>query len=338
MLRLRRVIQHLQSRARELSQYLYAKRCLLSPIRRLPTELLYMVFALVAIPCPASTPTAAIRLSHVCSLWRTMALETSKLWATIHLRTSWYRKPERRLAQLAFHSSHAKGSPLSVVCKLPSRTLLTKLNRLSVRLYKLTLTIPNEDFEELRVFRDKVPLLNSLCIYNTSGRGGWQTNDAFENAPSLRRIVLAVVDGHIWPFSFILPWEQLTSLTLAPVSLSVFSECLRNCPELLYFNATILARPGEVGAPMAELQSPLRKLVLQGATCQEAVIAHSFPHMVSLSIDMNGLHPDFFAFLARSSHLEMLAIRAWPDVTTADLLALLLATPSLRVVHFRDFH
>jgi hypothetical protein len=89
---------------------------------------------------------------------------------------------------------------------------------------------------------------------------------------------------------------------------------------------------------MAELRSPLHKLVLQGFRCQEVVVAHSFPRLLSLSIDIHSLHPDFFAFLSRSSRLEMLAVRAWSSVTTADTVALLLATPSLRILHFRDSH
>ncbi|KAJ7031587.1 hypothetical protein C8F04DRAFT_694176 [Mycena alexandri] len=345
MLRLRRTTQHLRFRSRELLQYLNAKRCLLSPIRRLPPELLHMVFEFVVsfnrreTTSFVSVSVAAVRLAHVCSFWRTLALDTSELWSTIYLRDAWQTKPQHRLAQLEFYSSQAKASTtLSVCCKQPSRKLLTKINRLSHRWFELILTIADDDFELLNVVRQKIPLLESLDIHNGSHRDGAQTSDTFEDAPSLQCVVLTVSSGHVWPFSYILPWQQIIWLTLDPISLSVFSECLRNCPKLLYFNACLVARPGEVVPQMAELRSPLRKLVLKGSACQQVVIAHSFPHMLSLSIDINGLHPDFFAFLARSSRLEMLALRAWPDITTADLLALLLATPSLRIIHFRDSH
>ncbi|KAJ7757086.1 hypothetical protein B0H16DRAFT_1885794 [Mycena metata] len=338
MLRLRRITQHLQFRSRELLQYLNAKRCLLSPIRRLPPELLHMVFAFV-VSIDRTTPfvsisLAAIRLAHVCSFWRTLALNTSELWATINIR---HAKPQHRLAQLEFYSSQT-ACALSVGCTLPSRKLLTKINRLSYRWWDLILTIADDDFELLNVVRHKIPLLRSLDIHNRSHRDGAQTSDTFQDAPSLQYVTLTADSGHIWPFSYILPWQQIVWLILNPISLSVFSECLRNCPKLLYFEACLVARPGEVVPEMAELRSPLHKLVLTGSACQQVVIAHSFPNMLSLSVDMDGLHPDFFAFLLRSSRLEMLALRAWPEITTADLLALLLATPSLRIVHFRDFH
>jgi hypothetical protein len=229
--------------------------------------------------------------------------------------------------------------PLTIHCyKWPARLLLTKLTHISHRWYDINLTIANHRFEELDIVRRKLPLLKSLCLHNATERDGAQTNDAFRDAPQLRRVILTVSSGHIWPFSFILPWEQITSLTLNPISLSVFSECIRNCPRLVYFNAVLDPRFGEVVQHMAELRSPLHKLVLQGFRCQEVVVAHSFPRLLSLSIDIHSLHPDFFAFLSRSSRLEMLAVRAWSSVTTADTVALLLATPSLRILHFRDSH
>ncbi|KAF7342060.1 F-box domain-containing protein [Mycena venus] len=346
MLRLRRIIQHLQIRGREILEYLNLKRCLLSPIRRLPPELLQMVFSFAVIPdrrdpwsvTITQSSVGAVRLAHVCSYWRTIALDARRLFATILIP----REPSRHqssIAHLEFYSSYAKASPLTIHChKRPARRLLKKIARMSHRWYDISLTVQNDAFEELNVVRHKIPLLTSLCIYNESERDGAQTNDAFERAPALRRVVFSVGHDHIWPFSFILPWEQLTSLTLVPISLSVFSECIRNCRQLLYFHAVILPRPGEVVQQMAELRSPVRKLVLMGSGCQEVLVAHSFPNLLSLSIVLSGqLHPDFLAFLARSTRLEMLSVRSWGSATTADVLALLLAMPSLRMLHFRDW-
>ncbi|KAJ7507333.1 hypothetical protein B0H11DRAFT_1971230 [Mycena galericulata] len=340
MLRLRHIIQILQIRRQEISVYLRWKHSMLSPIRRLPPEILQMVFAFTLLPnklnATSPEPFVAVKLSHVCSHWRRITLNTRTLWTTILLR----RPPSQHkssIAHLKVYASNAQALPLTIACsRTYSGHLMSKLIHMSHRWRDITLEIPNDMFEKLAVVRGKLPLLKSLCIHNASMRDGAQTNDAFEQAPSLRRVVLTVRWEHIWPFSFILPWEQITSLTLKPISLSVFSECLRNCPKLLYFSATLYPRPAEVVQQMAELRSPLRKLVLRGWQCQEVVTGHTFPNMVSLSIDINGLHPEFFAFLARSSHLEMIALREGGTVTTEDVLALLLATPSLRILHFQS--
>ncbi|KAJ7777886.1 hypothetical protein DFH07DRAFT_567841 [Mycena maculata] len=340
MLRLRHVVQILQLKRREILQYLRAKRSMLSPIRRLPLELLQMVFSFAVQPNTRDVSPlialAAIRLSQVCIYWRTVVVDTRKLWTTIFLGRKLSR-PKSNIAHLIFYAAKAKALPLTIRCiRWPSQRLMSKLTGMSPRWYDINLTITDDIFEEFDVVRARIPLLRSLCVHNTSERDGSQTSDAFADAPCLRRVVLTAGASYIWPFSFILPWAQVTSLTLNPISMSVFSECVRNCHRLLYFNATISPRPAEAVPQMAELRSPLRKLVLHGWGCQDVVAGHCFPHMVSLSIDMNRLlHPEFLPFLVQASHLEMLAVSGW-QCTTADLVALLLATPSLRILHFRD--
>ncbi|KAJ7220445.1 hypothetical protein B0H12DRAFT_1241352 [Mycena haematopus] len=294
-----------------------------------------------------SASTDALRLAHVCSYWRTIALDTSKLWTTVLIRRASSRH-QSSIDHLQFYSSHAKASPLIVQCRRRiTRPFLVKLARLSPRWSEIFLIVGNPTLDELDVVRHKIPLLKSLSIHNETVRDGTQTNGTFERAPFLRRIVFTVVSGNVWPFSFILPWEQLTSLTLLPISLPVFSECIRNCPQLLYFHAVIRPRSGATVQPVAEMHhTSLRKLVLQsfGVLDVEVLMAHSFPHLQSLNIVMTGLlhalsgmlHPDLLAFLARSPHLEMFSVRAWPSDTTADLIALLLAVPSLRMLHFCD--
>ncbi|KAJ7120940.1 hypothetical protein C8R44DRAFT_877261 [Mycena epipterygia] len=339
MLRLRRIVQYLQHARQDISHYLHVKRCLLSSIRRLPPEILGIVFSFTVFPVnDAATAVSAVRLAHVCSYWRTFVLDWSKLWATILLLQppSDYKSS---VSHFDFYASHTKALPLTIrCCRTPAIALLIKLARRSHRWSDINLIIDNDSFEALDVVRRKIPLLTSLCLHNTSERDGAQTSDAFEDAPSLHRVMLTSRGGYVWPFSFVLPWAQITSLTLVPISLSVFSECIRNCSQLLYFHAGVHPRPTEVVQQMEELRSPLRKLIVQGSRCQELLIPHNFPNMVSLTLDMISLNLDFFAFLARSSRLEMLALREWDSVTTENLLALLLAAPSLRIVHFENWH
>jgi len=68
---------------------------------------------------------------------------------------------------------------------------------------------------------------------------------------------------------------------------SVFSECVRECPQLVVFQGLHSNWPSArtCGAPDA-----LCKLVLQGSQCQFTFVVHSFPHLLSLTIDMSGLH------------------------------------------------
>jgi len=350
--RLRRIIQQLQLRSREISKYLNAKRYLLAPIRRLPPELLGMVFLFAATPDTSShaailrTASDAVRLAHVCSYWRTVALNVSQLWTTILLPQS--GNSSLRVARLDFYASHAKSTPLTISSyDWPDSRLITKLASLSHQWRDITVVCYH--FKDLDVAGKSIPLLKSLRLhayYHEDVAHTTQIYDVFRDAPSLRRVMLSVQHGLVWAFNVILPWEQLTSLTLNPISQSTFSECLRTCPRLLYFNATFDPLAPETAQPTAECHKSLRKLVLQDPQGQNAIVMHSFPHLLSLSIEMDGLDPAFLAFLARSSRLEMLSsVNGWGFETSADALsfcsrppvALLLATPSLRILHFQDW-
>ncbi|KAF7343478.1 hypothetical protein MVEN_01780700 [Mycena venus] len=346
-LRLRRVIQQLQIRCRDISQYLDEMRYISAAIRRLPPELLQEVFtfAVISDVYALSKHTrrksvGAIRLAHVCSYWRAVVLNTGELWATILVRLS-----RSGIAQLNFHISHAKSAPLTILCyEWAPPWLLKKLARISHCWRNITLYV-HSNFDELDIAHCKIPFLKSLSIDMMRHDEAAPTIDVFRDAPSLRRVALAAGTGFLWPFSFTLPWTQLTSLTLDDIALSVFSECVRRCPRLLYLNVRIGWSSTEVVRQTPESHSSLRKLIVHGSQCQEAVIAHSFPHLLSLTIDMYKLHPDFFAFLARSSHLEMLSAGGWKLANKADLVALrsrlpielLLATPSLRILQFRNW-
>ncbi|KAJ7245000.1 hypothetical protein B0H12DRAFT_1128185 [Mycena haematopus] len=340
-LRLCRIIQRLQFKCRETSQYLSAKRYLLAPIRRLPPELLQEVFLFAVISDAfevfASSDVTfgkaigAIRLAHACSYWRTIALNTGQLWATILLRLP----PSDRsgITQFNFHVSHAKSAPLTILCyEWADWWVLRKLARVSHRWRTVRLVVDHE-------------------VYLKREDNDTRTIDAFEDAPSLRRVTLSVSQYDVWPFRFILPWRQITSLKLTSIAFPVFSECLQECPQLLYFQVQISLFPEELGqqAPVSRAvsHSSLRKLLVQGYYSQEAIIMHTFPRLRSLSITGSpaaALHRDFCAFLSRSSHLEMLSIAGWYFATREDLLTsrmhlpveLRLATPSLRILHLRN--
>ncbi|KAJ7757038.1 hypothetical protein B0H16DRAFT_1885754 [Mycena metata] len=326
--RLYGVIQQFQSQT--FLQYLDAVRGLVSPIGRLPPELVRVMFAFVV--KNELVGLDALPLVHVCSLWRSVALDMSQLWATIDLTKD--ISDERRLAQLRFYVSHAKERPLSIQSNWPSQPLLAEIIHLSHRWGELFLDLNRP--EELDAVRGKIPLLKSLFLHfwhDDTDDTDELEGKTFEDAPSLRHLALTGDYGRVRPSRFILPWHQITELTLDDILPSEFSEFLSECPRLLSFEAYMIA--GDV-PHMAELCRPLRKLILQGWVPQEAVIAHTFPHMLSLSLQIdleNGLHPEFFAFLARSSRLEMLTLPAWPlSITTVDVVALLLATPSLRIM------
>ncbi|KAK7027023.1 hypothetical protein R3P38DRAFT_3191288 [Favolaschia claudopus] len=74
---------------------------------------------------------------------------------------------------------------------------------------------------------------------------------------------------------------------------------------------------------------------------------HVFPHLLTLGVEFYEIRPDFWASLARSSHLEMLIVRGWTWKPVIDNkwkngrranvslpVQLYMAAPSLRILHF----
>ncbi len=63
-----------------------AHKSILSPIRRLPTELLQSIFSISSPKAPVlSCREAPLIYGHVCSRWRSVSLAMPELWATLHV-------------------------------------------------------------------------------------------------------------------------------------------------------------------------------------------------------------------------------------------------------------
>ncbi|KAJ6481632.1 hypothetical protein C8R45DRAFT_932406 [Mycena sanguinolenta] len=327
--RLRHIILQLELRSREISRYLGAKPCLLAPIRRLPPELVQQVF-LFAVRSKICT---TLTLAHVCGYWRAVALGMSQFWATIELPIS--------AAKLDFYISHSTSAPLAIICseethRYPFCRALKKIARISHRWHTLSICYLF-CFKELNVIRQRIPLLKYLRIRYYPD----EIATIFRDAPSLRRVTLAF--GYYSCFSpSSLSWDQLTFLTLDYLNTPLFSQYLSLCPHLLYFTVSIDGHHRESlpGVGGIKTHTSLRKLVLRSTGSQDVFVEHTFPHLLSLTIqNFDRRNPHFFAFLARSNHLEMLSILE-PDADrhrSYHLLPveLLFVTPSLRIILFR---
>ncbi|KAK6977608.1 hypothetical protein R3P38DRAFT_2666399 [Favolaschia claudopus] len=71
-----------------LSSYIDEHKTLLSPVRRLPLEILSEIF-MACLPtdrfCAMSASEAPVLLGHICSSWRALSLAIPQLWASLHV-------------------------------------------------------------------------------------------------------------------------------------------------------------------------------------------------------------------------------------------------------------
>ncbi|RDB27461.1 hypothetical protein Hypma_004100 [Hypsizygus marmoreus] len=251
----------IESRSRE-EQRLSLFRAIVSPIRRIPQDVLVEIFLLTrdwwegisvlnefkSRPVgPLPTPSPLV-ITHVCSEWRRVALSTPMLWAKIKVGYEAYVSPmpncspdnnERLRTWLARTGMH---HPLDITYASPPHHNITGA--------PLSWTSPY-------VHRIKIFYLRgeTLSLTNYTFRLG--TNGIDETLfPSLRRVLLREFDELVPPH--FIPWHQLTHLSLdaTSISLAALRSLLSKSTELLKLHTILRVIQGqESNAP--EVSEPI---------------------------------------------------------------------------------
>ncbi|KAL0068401.1 hypothetical protein AAF712_004479 [Marasmius tenuissimus] len=132
---LRSTLGYLLSQREKLQSFVNSHRALISPIRRLPPEVLSEIF----VHClqdkdrnpTRSVTEAPLLLTFVCRRWREIALSTARLWRGIHIYfPSVTKRHEQRFKEIAERRSEGVKAWLSRSGSLPlSISLVVGLNR-----------------------------------------------------------------------------------------------------------------------------------------------------------------------------------------------------------------
>ncbi|KXN84906.1 hypothetical protein AN958_11932 [Leucoagaricus sp. SymC.cos] len=244
----------LEQRQETIKNRVASQKSLLSPIRRIPPEILGQIFiVLQSISEPicfgddALENTELWTLLNVCRFWRTVAMSYSELWSHFAITRQPFSRPSEKgvdiLAQqtLQFTKdciSYSHTRPLHFVFHanedyLGAAELLATESRrwCSVRFNNLAV---------LRVLEPRIlghlPNLCSLTIDGLGKEWDLQTGplQAFQQAPSLLRLTLFDLEQ---PQSrFILPWRQITQFS--SFQLRQFLPILNLMPSLVEFKST----------------------------------------------------------------------------------------------------
>ncbi|KAF9078205.1 hypothetical protein BDP27DRAFT_350104 [Rhodocollybia butyracea] len=217
----------LQIRDEELARVLRLQS-VLSPFRRLPPEILAVIFSFAlpgekGVPMDANSP--FWRFSQVCRVWRNVVCEgMQQIWSSIEIDCM---KVERTnltstLLELALQRSGTRS--LSIRFCFSARNRMDVLSQKEEKCWNL---LTNESFrwKELELnhipivvlgslsaaVKSRMPLLRRLVIENVPMSHTLDTPstaEAFEIAPQLEHFTLS---GYFRPSRFQLPWSQLTS-------------------------------------------------------------------------------------------------------------------------------
>lgn len=301
----------------------------LSSISRLPPEILSTIFECVTEETTISSCRRWfhwIRVTHVCSHWRNVALECPRLWTSIS---------SQRLPLMLEMLKRSKMAPLNVVLNLGSDSVLRVMEEI-FRIRKLSLVATGYSSHLLipKVFSyltaDVAPLLESLMISFGSGS---QTNILPEIIPQasqrLRILDLRNCDLH-WNSPFLYSLTSLRIDTITPAlrpSTSELIAVLANISNLENLKLTSVLRP----PPDSEKLMPpgrivglvhLKNLHLDASakSCASFLIGLTYPITATIGIHAAYVdQPDYTSNLQVDELAQVLRLKTYGPIRRLDV-------------------
>ncbi|KAJ7022738.1 hypothetical protein C8F04DRAFT_971230 [Mycena alexandri] len=236
---LQKALDKLAAERESLVAYVEGHKSLLSPVRRLPLDIIQEIF-LACIPthrnCAMSASEAPVLLGRICSSWRSISLSTPRLWAKLH-----FVEPPRSYGPYAsiFHTTrttqHLEGAkswlgrsglcPLSISLRTPHTShapvsnsslqeFLQTLIPFASRWQHIDFSMPLATFDVVsQLTETDVPLLESVAFYPfSSSETGW---NRFRVLHGLRVSSIYAIGDDLTAEDFPIRWEQLTVLEMA---------------------------------------------------------------------------------------------------------------------------
>ncbi|KAJ7880936.1 hypothetical protein B0H13DRAFT_2050000 [Mycena leptocephala] len=231
---LKRLLTEAIRKRDELTTFIDAHLALISPVRRLPDDVVQEIFV-ACMPsehnAPITAEEAPLVLCQICSSWRTLAFSTPQLWASLHIVVPKQSRIQALVETVNACLSRSGVLPLSISLAV-SKTwrdeeesseeeepfeavkgvslLLASLVSLSSRWSNILIPrhFPADPFTHLSA--KDVPMLQTVLVGNPLNRRT-HNNLSFLAGPSLRSVSFAV--GGRFP-NLPLRWEQLTHLSI----------------------------------------------------------------------------------------------------------------------------
>lgn len=215
--RLQSSINELQRRRQTLTQYRKDHRDILSPVRRMPVELLEHIFTW-CLPeqwqnNSFTSRSTQLLLSQICRRWRHIALRTRGLWSNfnfpsqktfqIEITEIWLTRSGNAPINFSIASGFVDSRPGMRVVE----QILQMLVDHSRRWKHVEISLRPTMMKIMSKSKACIPLLRSLAI-DCRGDFSSEALDAFEIAPQLKTVRFIGNEG-INPTRFSIPWLQL---------------------------------------------------------------------------------------------------------------------------------
>ncbi|KAF7376131.1 hypothetical protein MSAN_00028000 [Mycena sanguinolenta] len=351
--RLRALIHQLIQKRDNLEGFIHAHEALVSPVRRLPADIMAEIFAACMPPdrnAIMSAAEAPLLLCRVCRAWRDVALSTPRLWASLHTVAHGNIRadgPDSKLQKVvkAIDSwlSRSGVLPLSISLvrswtskEVDFHPFLETLIRYSSRWRRIRFELePSSSFEPLGALSPSdVPMLEIVSMdgFQTSNEEADGRAVSFLGTASLRSLFFRHMATSF--FTFPLPWNQLRHLSfedeINPPGLAVAQalEMLRQCSNLetCFLILTGLGRYSVLGISF----NPLMYLRRGGSTAHFLKYL-DVPNLKSLEYAAEDVADfSFTSLLASLKCLECLRLRIEDEHDIESIVGCLRLVPTLQ--------
>ncbi|KAF8149953.1 hypothetical protein B0H34DRAFT_731845 [Crassisporium funariophilum] len=310
-----------------------ALRSLLSPIRRLPPELLSEIFVhclpedTFIRPSPSQVP---LLLTGVCSYWRNICVTTPDLWASLDLRTlvPYYDRNEQHTHTneiVKLWITRSGDCPLSLC--VPGEMLMIDaisdtMRNTCRRWNKILLDIPDTSLSLPPGV--SFPMLEKLEIHTSEGVATPLLDDlaqALLSAPKLTGLIWDNAKRNAAPLQ--LDWSKLTHLTLnADITMQHCLAVLSTATKMTHLSLSEIVTPSHVPFQSEITLQELESFVVNSKTDITPIFnALTTPNLRKLVLNLETWpHSSAIAFLRRSrSPLQSLNFY-FPPLTEAELI------------------
>ncbi|KAJ7724950.1 hypothetical protein DFH07DRAFT_261913 [Mycena maculata] len=345
------LLDALTQRRAAVEEFVSAHLALVSPIRRLPADVMQEIFA-ACLPSDRNSvideQDAPLLLCHTCRSWRILALSTPRLWASLHIVLPLEDDLPSMNEAVNGWVSRSGILPLSISIAAPGygsssyhpSTLFHTLMALSPRWRHISFNLPFYDsFGPLAsISPADVPVLQTLVLKGFN----WASSTFYSGTPSIHlgfigtaslrsvSIPAGAPDSTLTPFR----WEHLRRLCFQPSNASVSADkaltILHKCPLLEMLSLHLTGRDSPPAPATLCHMEYLRDLhVFEGVAQTSNIFQHIVaPNLAHLEYSGRGPDLPFTAMLPSSRSLEGLSLTA--RVQTNSLLHTLALIPNLR--------
>ncbi|KAJ7157741.1 hypothetical protein C8R46DRAFT_415083 [Mycena filopes] len=237
------------------------------PVLTLPTEIVSEIFTQFLPAYPLCSPLSGLSsptlLTHICRRWRKVALGTPALWTAVDFHVDdgeiiVYAQAE--IANIWLERSRSRSLSIQIRSKYHFPNLSPLIEAVAphrARWEHLNIALERPEYQDLEDLSGPMPLLRSLLVKV----GDLEDPDvtlSWLDAPLLRSTTL----DNLTAAAMLLPWSQLTSLTLQRVYLRESTTVLQKTPSLIHCSLAVIDETRvDAGAQVA--LSHLRSLTMR---------------------------------------------------------------------------